>query len=168
MRTIVISFTLTILAAVAVAQQPAAPAPQAMKLYASSADVTALIANAKANTRPDAPTIQRIAGLAPYSLNLEYRPKVFTANVHEKEAEMFYVLDGSATLVTGGKLTDAKRQNAENLAGPGIEGGTSQEVAKGDVILVPENTPHWFSVIHQSPLIVMSLHVPRTTGSTAN
>jgi mannose-6-phosphate isomerase-like protein (cupin superfamily) len=77
---------------------------------------------------------------------------------------MFYVLDGSATLVTGGKLANEKRTNAENLSGTGIEGGSAQAVAKGDVVIVPENTPHWFSVINGS-LVLMSLHVPRSAGA---
>jgi quercetin dioxygenase-like cupin family protein len=80
--------------------------------------------------------------------------------VHEREAEIFYVIDGSATLVTGGKLVKESRTNAENLTGTGIEGGTPQAVAKGDFVIVPENTPHWFSAINGT-ITLMSLHVPR-------
>src|SRR5207253_1654723 len=91
---------------------------------------------------------------------LEYRAGVANGAVHEKEAEMFYVVDGAGTLVTGGKLTGETRTNAENLSGSGIEGGKSQRVAKGDFIMVPENTPHWFSAIEGS-LTLMSIHLPR-------
>ena len=103
---------------------------------------------------------QPLLRLAPYNASLEYRAAVGPAAVHEKEAEMFYVIDGSATLVTGGKLTEEKRTNAENLSGSGIEGGTPRSVAKGDFIIVPENTPHWFSAINGT-VVLMSLHVPR-------
>ena len=72
---------------------------------------------------------------------------------------MFYVIDGSATMVTGGKLMDEKR-NGANLTGTGIEGGSPRNVAKGDFIVVPENTAHWFSAINGT-LVLMSLHVPR-------
>ena len=48
---------------------------------------------------------------------------------------------GTTTLVTGGKLTNEKRNNAENLGGTGIEGGQTREVAKGDFFFVPANTP---------------------------
>ncbi|HVV47265.1 MAG TPA: cupin domain-containing protein, partial [Bryobacteraceae bacterium] len=82
------------------------------------------------------------------------------ASVHEKEAEYFYVIDGSATLVTGGKLVNEKRTNAENLTGTAIEGGMTRNIAKGDFIVVPENTPHWFSPINGT-LVLMSMHVPR-------
>ena len=50
--------------------------------------------------------------------------------------------------------------DAENLTGTAIEGGTSRAVAKGDIIIVPENTPHWYSRVNGT-LILMSFHVPR-------
>ena len=104
--------------------------------------------------------VQPLLQLAPYSTNLEYRASIGNATVHEHEAEMFYVVDGSATMVTGGKLVEEKRTNAENLAGSAIEGGVSRNIAKGDFIMVPENTPHWFSTINGT-LVLMSIHVPR-------
>ncbi len=88
---------------------------------------------------------EHILQLAPYNVNLEYRTAVGPAAVHEHEAEIFYVIDGAATMITGGKLVNEKRANAENLNGTGVEGGMSRSIAKGDFIVVPENTPHWFS-----------------------
>ena len=160
-RPILSVVVLTIAAGAAWAQQPAPP----NKTYSSAADVTALLAKAKADHKDgQATVIENILRLAPYSANLEYRTAVGPAAVHEHEAEMFYVLDGSATLVTGGKLANEKRTNAENLTGTAIEGGTAQAVSKGDVVIVPENTPHWFSAINGS-VVLMSLHVPRTGAS---
>ena len=161
MRAIAISLTLTLVATAALAQQPAA---QAMKTFSSSTDVTALIAKAKSERKGDAPVVaERILALAPYNANLEYRAAVGPAAVHEKDAEMFYVIDGSATMVTGGKLVNEKRNNADNLGGTGIEGGQSRQIAKGDFIMVPENTAHWFSQIN-GVLVVLSLHVPHGSG----
>lgn len=155
---------LVILGAVSVAsaQQPPAAAP-APKLFSSGADVTAMIAKAKAERKPDQANFsQPILQLAPYNANLEYRVAGINANatVHEKEAEMFYVVEGSGTLVTGGKLKEEKRTNPENLAGTGIDGGQRRKVAKGDFIMVPENTPHWFGEI-DGALVLMALHLPR-------
>jgi quercetin dioxygenase-like cupin family protein len=62
-------------------------------------------------------------------------------------------------MITGGKLTEEKR-NGENLTGTGIEGGTPRTIGKGDFIVVPENTAHWFSKI-DGTLVLMSLHVKR-------
>jgi mannose-6-phosphate isomerase-like protein (cupin superfamily) len=161
MRATVASFVLIFAASAAWSQQPA----PATKTYSSSADVAALLAKAKAEHKDGQPlVVERILQLAPYGANLEYRTAVGPAAVHEKEAEMFYVIDGSATLITGGKLVNEKRNNAENLGGTAIEGGKSQAVAKGDFVIVPENTPHWFSTIDGS-IVLMSIHVPRSGGA---
>jgi len=158
MRTFGIGLLLTLVAGVVAAQ---GPAPQTPKTYTSAAEITAMMAKAKAERKPDqANLIQTILRLAPYSANLEYRGAVGPAAVHEKEAEFFYVIDGSATLVTGGKLVDEKRTNAANLSGTAIDGGTKQPIAKGDFLVVPEGTPHWFSPVNGT-LVLMSLHVPR-------
>jgi mannose-6-phosphate isomerase-like protein (cupin superfamily) len=142
----------------ALAQAPAAP--PADKTFTSSAEVQALIANVR-KIHKDEPTISRpILSLAPYRASLEYRTATGPAAVHEKEAEMFYVIEGTGTLITGGRLKDEKRQNTANLGGTGIEGGESRPVAKGDFIIVPENTPHQYTDI-KGELILMSLHVPR-------
>ena len=157
MRAFPIILAVTAGAIAAVAQQPATSEP---KTFSSAADIEALIAKAKAE-RKDQPTIsQRILQLAPYNANLEYRASVGPAAVHETEAELFYVIEGSATMMTGGKLVNEKRTDAANLTGTAIEGGTSRAVSKGDFIIVPEKTPHWFSAINGT-IVLMSLHVAR-------
>src|SRR4051812_22520040 len=101
MRNIAITSVLfLVLATAALAQQPTPAAAAAIKNFASSADVAALIAKAKADRKPDQALIaERILQLAPYNVNLEYRTAVAPAAVHEKEAEIFYVIDGSATMM---------------------------------------------------------------------
>ena len=150
------------LAVHSVAQTPAA----AVKSFASSADVAALVAKAKSERKEgQALVLQQVVQRAPYSLNLEYRAAVAGASIHEREAELFYVVDGAGTMVVGGRLRDEKRTNAENLTGTGIEGGDTRHIAKGDVIMVPENTAHWFSAIEGS-LTLMSLHLPAAAPRT--
>jgi mannose-6-phosphate isomerase-like protein (cupin superfamily) len=166
MRAFSTALVITLVTAAAVAQQKGAP--QAPITYKSAADVAAMIAKAKAQNDGKATALisQSILSLSPYKANLEYRASVGPASIHEKEAEMFYVIDGSATLITGGKLVGETRTNAENLTGTAIEGGTPQSVAKGDFIIVPENTGHWFSEI-KSTLVLMSFHVPRPVPGAA-
>jgi mannose-6-phosphate isomerase-like protein (cupin superfamily) len=160
MRFIALATTAVCLAGFAAAQQQAKSGTPALKLFASSSDVQALIAKAKAERKDNQPTVSLpILQLAPYNASLEYRASVGPAAVHEKEAEMFYVIDGSATLTTGGKLT-AETRNGDNLTGTGIEGGQPRAVSKGDFIIVPEGTPHWFGKI-DGVIVLMSLHVPR-------
>jgi mannose-6-phosphate isomerase-like protein (cupin superfamily) len=152
------SLAFALVAAVAPAKQPARqPAPQSSekptKTFTSSAEVAALIAKAKSERKEGQSTVaEPMLELGSYDGHLEYRPSVGNAAVHEKEAEMFYVIDGSATLMTGGKLVKETRTNSTNLSGSAI--------AKGDFILVPENTPHWFSSI-DGVLVLFSMHVPR-------
>jgi len=142
-----------VLASAAFGQQPAPVT--SMKTFASSADVQALIAKAKSEHKEgQAIVIEKILNFAPYSANLEYRASAGAAAVHDKEAEMMYVIEGSATLVTGGKLT-----------GKTIEGGESQKVSKGDFLVVPEGTPHWFSAI-DSTLVLMTVKMPRGAPGT--
>lgn len=138
------------------------PAPAA-RLFAASTDVKALIAKAKAERKPDQPNFsQPIVSLAPYSANLEYRVGGLNApaSTHDKDAELFYVVEGAGTVVTGGALKDERRTSPDNASGTAIEGGTSRKVAAGDFVLVPEKTPHWFTQI-DGVLVLMSLHLPR-------
>src|SRR5262245_44074384 len=160
MRILLPAIALVLASSSAFAQAPATP--PAPKLFASAADVTALMANAKKERKADqANFVQPILQLAPYNANLEYRVAGINANasVHEREAEMFFVVDGTGTLVTGGKLKEERRTNPENLSGTGIDGGTRKRVSKGDYILVPEGVPHWFGEI-DGALVLMSIHLP--------
>jgi hypothetical protein len=82
-----------------------------------------------------------------------FRPKasVQEAILHEtKVTEIYQMLEGVGTLVTGGSIVDGKRTNAPSIGhasvrGPRIEGGVSRRVVKGDVIIIPGGTPHWWS-----------------------
>ena len=152
----------TLLSSAVFAQQPAAQSPPPPRLFAGSADVGAMIAKAKAERKPDqANFVQPIVRSAPYSANLEYRVAGVSApaSVHERDAEMFYVIEGAGTLVTGGTLRDEKRTNAENLTGSAIDGGASRRLAKGDWVMVPAKTAHWFTQI-DGTLVLMSIHLP--------
>src|SRR5262245_1146428 len=140
--------------------QQAAPNAAASRTMVSAADVQAMMAKAKSERKEgQALLAQSMIQLAPYNVSLESRAAVANAAVHETEAELFYVIDGSATLVTGGKLTSETRTNAANLSGKGIEGGRSREVSQGDLTIVPEGTRHWCSPI-DGTVVLMSLHLP--------
>jgi len=70
------------------------------------------------------------------------------ANLHEVDTtEIYYMLKGNATLVTGGTLIDPYRPETStiSLRGRGIEGGTSRRISPGDVVIIPGHTPHWWS-----------------------
>ena len=145
------------LAAPAWAQTAAAPD---MKTFASSAEVAALEAKAKAEIKPgQAMLSQPLLALAPYKANLEYRPVGGDAVAHMKDAELIYVVDGAGTFVVGGQLTNPKPGGA-NIIGDGITGGETHKVVKGDMLFVPQNTPHQVLAV-DGALVLMTLHVPR-------
>ena len=132
------------------------------RLFASSADVQAMIAKAKAERKPDQANYSQPIVEAPHSPNLEYRVAGLNApaTIHDKDDELFYVVGGSGSLVTGGTLKDGHRTNADNSAGTGIEGVPGRRVSAGDIFLVPAGTPHWFTEI-DGALVLMSLHIPK-------
>jgi mannose-6-phosphate isomerase-like protein (cupin superfamily) len=132
------------------------------KLYTSAADVQAMMAKAKAERKPDqANFAQPLLKLGTYTASLESRLGLNApATVHEKEAEVFYVVQGSGNVTTGGVLKEEKRTNADNLSGTGIEGGATRKIGAGDFFIVPEKVPHWFAP-DAGGLVMMSLHVPR-------
>lgn len=172
MRTLATSILLAMVAAFFVvagkpastkaAAAPAPPqAPAAMKTFTSSAEVQSLLAKAKSEHKEgQVMTAEHILSLAPYVVNLEYRPVEGAVAVHEKESELVYVIDGTGTLTTGGTVVGEKRTNAANLSGTSIEGGTAQNINKGDFTIIPENTPHQFKPAG-GPLVLMTFHVPR-------
>jgi len=145
------------------AQQPSAqnaPAPDLTKgIYMSATDAAAAVAATAAKQGAGPNGLTRVFQLAPYTVQIEHRnPVAQTATVHDKDAELFYVIDGSATLVTGGTLVNPTR-NGDNLAGTAIEGGTSQKMSKGDFMLIPQGIPHWITNI-QGSFVPMTLHLP--------
>lgn len=155
-------FGLALTAGPALAQPAAAPATPPVNLFASSAEVQALIDNArKAHPAGQPMFTQRMVSLPPYAANLEHRTATAPPSLHEKTAELFYVVEGAATLVTGGQLVDEKRSNAANLTGSAITGGETRPIAKGDLFLVPQSTPHQILVPEAGEVIVISVHVPR-------
>ena len=79
-----------------------------------------------------------------FSVNASRRDGPGRAEIHLTETDIFYVLDGSAALVTGGELIDPSPLSAGEVRGSGIRGGTDLHVVKGDVVTIPHGVPHWF------------------------
>jgi mannose-6-phosphate isomerase-like protein (cupin superfamily) len=97
-----------------------------------------------------------------------FRPKSMKqeANLHRtKVTEIYYILEGSGTLVTGGTIPEAKpmRPNSTTLQGSHIEGGVSRHVAKGDVIIIPGRVPHWFSNLESDLRYIITRPDPEST-----
>ena len=85
---------------------------------------------------------------------------------HREVAEIYHIISGSATLVTGGTMENAKAAAPESsvvkLTGPStgggaIRNGTSRAVGPRDVLIIPPNTPHWFSEITSDMVDLVSV-----------
>ncbi len=155
-KTILLAAAL-VLPATMVLAQGAAPD---LKTMASSADIQALIAKAKA--MPPKPLIsQPIVGTGAYRASLEYRSgPAAPAAIHDSEAELMVVVDGAGTLTTGGTLVDGTRSNPTNQAGSAITGGTPNHLSKGDMTIVPAGVPHQIQGDAGSAIVLMTFHVP--------
>ena len=125
------------------------------------------------------PTVNRdrlvkVVDIGPYNVSLNVQHRVRTpspeesGSMHMKVTEIYYVLDGSATLVTGGTLVprgnnqtltinpyDPKTITPEggNSTGPGWNGKTqgpvvTREIGPGSVVIIPPMTNHYFSKIN--------------------
>ena len=82
-----------------------------------------------------------------YMIHASRREQAGMVEVHSKDADLIYVLDGTATFVTGGKVVAGANIAADEIRGRDIEGGETRTLAKGDVIVVPAGTPHWFKQV---------------------
>ena len=87
-----------------------------------------------------------------------HRDKAGQVEVHEKETDVIYVVDGEATFVTGGTMVGGKVTKPGQLLGSDIQGGESHHLTKGDVVVVPAGTPHWFKEVpHQVSYYVVKV-----------
>ena len=99
----------------------------------------------KAGPLADGPNLRVSGGYrtGPYA-PADYRPDV---EIHENEADLFYVVDGGAMQVLGGTVIGGKQTGPGQIRGSKIDGGQTYKISKGDVMWVPAGVPHWFPEI---------------------
>ena len=85
--------------------------------------------------------------VANYKVHASHRDGPGMAEVHTRDTDIIYVLEGSATFVTGGTMVDGKNIEPEEIRGKEIRGGESRRIGKGDVTIVPNGVPHWFKEV---------------------
>jgi uncharacterized RmlC-like cupin family protein len=92
---------------------------------------------------------------------LSFRNRDGQAEVHENFADLFYVLEGRVTLVTGGKVTGAKTVAPGEMRGDAIEGGSRQELRPGDLAHVPAGLPHQMLVASDKTVTCFVLKIAK-------
>lgn len=120
-----------------------APPPGAAGIFKANADLQSVLkaAIAKTNDMATSP----IASNDQYRVNLVHRPKANGAIAHPGYTELHYIVEGSGTVVTGGKIVRKPGAPASEAT---IEGGESHPVTKGDVIIVPAGSAHMYSAVN--------------------
>jgi len=96
-----------------------------------------------------------------YKIHASRREKPGQAEIHLRDTDIIYFLDGKATLVTGGEVKDPQTVAPDEVRGAEIKGGESRCLAKGDVLVVPSGTPHWFREV-EGPVLY---YVVKVSGS---
>jgi glc operon protein GlcG len=100
-----------------------------------------------------------------YKIHASRREKDGLAEIHERDTDIVYVVDGTATLVTGGRALNAKSIGPEEIRGATIEGGERRLLKKGDVVVVPNGVPHLFIDV-TAPFTYYVVKVRSTEGAS--
>ncbi len=82
-----------------------------------------------------------------YMVHTSRRDRPGQAEIHTLDTDIIYVMEGTATFVTGGTAVDAKEIAPNEIRGSRIEGGETRQLSKGDVIIVANSIPHWFKEV---------------------
>ncbi len=137
------------ISAAAQESRPAAPAPLPAT-DVKGAEIKAFIDKLPKDAISDLPI--RTVDVGGYRVGVYgvFRPKSVKqdAILHEvTTTEVYYMLEGAATLVTGGTLVEQRRDppTGTNVRGSRIEGGVSRRIVPGDVVIIPGRTPHWWT-----------------------
>lgn len=159
LKTAALSFVVVIGALVS-AQDTGAPAA----LYMSDAEVETQLQAAAAGSASAAGWAVSIAP----GITVRRRSSAVEqfAVMHPYSIEIYRILEGSGTLVTGGRLVPPVETFNENVirTPAGIEGGIARQVSAGDILVLQPGTPHWFSTIDGETLTYMESRVRIATN----
>lgn len=82
-----------------------------------------------------------------YSILAGRRDRPGEAEIHALDTDIFYVVEGSATFVTGGTPVDSRTTAPNEMRATSIEGGETRHLSKDDVLIIPKGVPHWFKAV---------------------
>jgi mannose-6-phosphate isomerase-like protein (cupin superfamily) len=90
---------------------------------------------------------------------LAQRRKAGEVEVHGKTNHVFIIVEGEATLVTGGTLVNSRETGPDQWRAPSVQGGTTYHLTKGDVITIPATTPHWFKEVPTGTIAYYAVNI---------
>jgi mannose-6-phosphate isomerase-like protein (cupin superfamily) len=121
---------------------PPAPAPGSPAIFKPAADLAEVLRKAKVN--PGGMSSSNVTTTDQYRVSIVKRDKAAGALAHPGNTELLYIVEGEGTMVTGGKLVAAADGKPASIID-----GVSQRFTVGDVFIVPQGSPHWFSVVEK-------------------
>jgi quercetin dioxygenase-like cupin family protein len=80
--------------------------------------------------------------------------------IHDADTDIFYIMEGSATFVTGGHAVQPRTIDPGETRAKEITGGENHQLVKGDVIVIPAGVPHWFEEV-RGPLLYYVVKVSK-------
>lgn len=83
------------------------------------------------------------------------------AEVHKRLTDMWYVIQGEGTLVTGGSLSQSTETETDEFRGPSITGGEERHIAPGDFVRIPAGVPHWITKIDGNEILYLVVKAPK-------
>ncbi len=95
-----------------------------------------------------------------YKIHASRRETPGQAEVHTRDTDVIYVLQGHALFITGGAAKALHTVAPDELRGPGIEGGETHHLRAGNVIVVPNGIPHWFKSV-DGPFLYYTVKVTK-------
>ncbi|MGH8308884.1 MAG: heme-binding protein [Steroidobacteraceae bacterium] len=120
---------------------------QALASSAPAAQVRHFDSNAVARAFHEGETGGTLVNDRQYRVNASRRDGPGQAEIHTTDTDVFYILEGAATVITGGTLVEPSQVASGELRGSAIRGGTEKRIAKGDVLTIPHGVPHWFKSV---------------------
>ena len=82
-----------------------------------------------------------------FRVNASRRDGPGQAEIHERETDIFYVVEGRAVVEIGGELLEPREVAPGEIRGTKLRGAERQRIGKGDVLTIPHGVPHWFSSV---------------------
>jgi mannose-6-phosphate isomerase-like protein (cupin superfamily) len=155
-------------------QSPAPHLPRGTATYVTSAEILATAQKtAGAAVSDQALRVVNVNGEYNVGVGVVHRAKtgkdVPIGIEHSQITEIYHVIEGNATLVTGGALDDPKEVppdspvvtvlNGPSTQGSKVQNGVSRKIGPGDVVVIPPNTPHWFSEITSDQIMYLIVRV---------
>jgi len=98
-----------------------------------------------------------------YKIHASRREAPGKVEIHTRDTDILYVLEGQATIVTGGVMSGGKTIQPDEIRGDSIAGGESRRLVTGDVMVIPNGVPHWFTQV-EAPFLYYVVKVTAPAG----